>query len=184
LLGSRAAAPRTRLLAFQIELHFAAAGGYEKRYLELVLDIAPGRLALASSPGSFTGIEVSENAAEIESAEIGALERIRPGGRAGATAEAPSASTRAGGRIKRSGAKLIILLSLLGVSHHVVCLLNLLELSLGRLVTRIHIGMILARKLAIRSLDLLVRCVTRNAQYAVEILVRHPTPETGFETRR
>ena len=69
-------------------------------------------------------------------------------------------------------ADLIVDFALLLVAQNVVGLRDLLELLLGLLVARVHVGMIAPRSLAEGLANLLRRCAVLYAERAVIILVR------------
>ena len=70
-------------------------------------------------------------------------------------------------------AELVVFLALVGIAEHLVRLVDLLELRLGGLVPRIHVGMKLAGELAERLLDLLLRRGLGDAERLVVVLEFH-----------
>ena len=75
-------------------------------------------------------------------------------------------------------AELVVLLALLGVGERLVGLADLLELLLRRLVARVLVGVVLARELAERLLDLVLRGVLGDAQRLVEVAPSPPALAT------
>ncbi len=67
-----------------------------------------------------------------------------------------------GCRGKRLMAKLIVLAALARITQNFIRLVDLLELRLGRWISRVDIGMISPGELSIRPLDLTLRGVSRN----------------------
>ena len=72
------------------------------------------------------------------------------------------------------GAKFVVFLALLRVADYLVGLVDFLELDLGVLVVGIDIRMVLARQLAIRTLDLSLASSPRNAKSLIVIAKFHP----------
>jgi hypothetical protein len=70
-------------------------------------------------------------------------------------------------------AELVILTALLGIVQHLIGLVDVLEHRLGLLVVRIYVRMILARELAVRRLDIGLRCGPLDAQSLVIVLEFH-----------
>ncbi len=93
--------------------------------------------------------EAAEQVGEIADVEAAEVD-VRPARR---TADA--AVRRAEG---------VVLLALLRVGQHVVRVLHLLEALLGVLVARVRVGVVLARELPVRLLDLVLRGVLRNPE--------------------
>ena len=71
------------------------------------------------------------------------------------------------------GPELVVLPALVGIAEHLVGLVDLLELRLGRLVARIDVRVVLARKLPERLLDFLFRRRFRDAERGVVVLEFH-----------
>ena len=80
------------------------------------------------------------------------------------------------------GAELVVLLSLLAVPEDLVRFVDFLELGLGGLVARVDVGMVLARELPERLLDLFLGGGLGDAERLVIVLEFHiqcargPTP--------
>ena len=70
-------------------------------------------------------------------------------------------------------AVLVVLLTLLGVAQHLVCLVDGLKLFLGRGVVRVQVRMKLARQLAVRLLDVVLRCRFVHSQHLIIINKSH-----------
>jgi hypothetical protein len=70
-------------------------------------------------------------------------------------------------------AQLVVLLPLLGIAEHLVRLVDLLELRLGDLVTRVDVRVVLAGELPVRLLQLLVRSGLRDPERLVVVLEFH-----------
>src|SRR5262249_27765148 len=107
----------------------------------------------------------AEEVAEITEVEVAEVD----------VAEAAGAARPAVGRAER-----VVGLALLVVREHVVGGLDLLEPLLGLAVARIAVRAMLARELAVRLLDLVLRRVLWNAENLVKALVSsprcHPSP--------
>jgi hypothetical protein len=71
------------------------------------------------------------------------------------------------------GAQLVVLLALDRIAEHLVGLVDLLEFCFRRLVTRIHVRVMLARQLAERLLHLLVGGRLGDAERCVVVLELH-----------
>ena len=70
----------------------------------------------------------------------------------------------------------VVVLALVGVAEDVVRLRDLLEALLGLRVARVLVGVVLARELAVRLLDLVRRRLAVDAEHLVVVLRRHPCP--------
>ena len=77
-------------------------------------------------------------------------------GRRGRSCRSRRSGRRPGPAAPFCRAEAVVLLALLGVGEHVVRRLHLLEALLRVLVARVRVGMVLARELAVRLLDLVV----------------------------
>ena len=82
------------------------------------------------------------------------------------------------------GAQLVVLPALLRIAEDLVRLVDLLELRFRRLVARVHVGMVLARQLAVRLLDLLFRRRLGDAERGVVVLEVQCLLETRSAPRR
>src|SRR5271165_5892262 len=148
-------------------------------------DIAETTAAAAGAPSGSAGALFSE-IGEVEAAEVKrnflGIGARSAGARAcalartskPACAEAATASVRLGRRginVVRVEAELVVDLALLGIAEDVVGLGDLLELLLGRLVPRIHVGVVLAREFAERLADLLRRRGLLDPEVAVIIFL-------------
>ena len=74
---------------------------------------------------------------------------------------------------ERVGERAVVLLALLRVAEDVVCLRDRLEALLGLRVTRVLVGVVLARELAVRLLDLVLARLAADAEHLVMILGGH-----------
>ena len=99
-------------------------------------------------------------AAEEPAEEIGEVAEI-----ADVEVEAAAGLSSAARAVRAEG---VVLLALVGVLQHVVRRLDLLEARLGAFVARVAIGVMLARELPVRLLDLFLRRRLRNAERFVE----------------
>src|SRR4029450_13753512 len=72
-------------------------------------------------------------------------------------------------------AELVVFLPLGGIAEHLVRLVDLLELRLGRLVAGIDVGVMFAGELAEGLLDLLLRRRFADTQAGVRVFEFHPT---------
>src|ERR1700691_2108593 len=114
------------------------------------------------APTSGAALKVVRKVETVE-IHVGLWTRSRSGARAAAR-----------GYVVRIETVLIVDLALLGVTQNVVSLLHLFETFLGGLVTRVHIGMKLARQPAIRLLDLILAGALRHLQsFVIIVLGRH-----------
>jgi len=128
-----------------------------------VLEAAPRSRSAAALAGP--GLRATVEAGKVEAAEIN---RYAPASAA--------LVARVGRRLRRVNlvrveAQLVIDLALLVVAQNVVGLGDLLELLLGFLVTRIHVGVILTRQLAEGLADLLRRGGLLDSECGVIIFV-------------
>ena len=73
----------------------------------------------------------------------------------------------------------VVLLALLGVAEDVVRLGDLLEALLGLLVAGVLVGVVLARELAVRLLDLVGRGLALDAEHLVVVLCGHRRPPSS-----
>src|SRR5262249_46318776 len=99
---------------------------------------------------------------EIETAEVHI--RLR-------TASAARSRTCARKSVGRIETILVVHLALLGIAQDVVSFLHVLEALFGRFVSRVQIGMILPRQLAIGLSDFIERRVAGHTQRLIIILV-------------
>ena len=98
-----------------------------------------------------------------------------------AAAAGPAAGNAAAAEADEHAAG-VVLLALLGVRERVVGALDLLEALLGRRVVGVAVGVVLARELAVRLLDLVVRRLPVDAEHLVE--VARPSPPHSLTTTR
>jgi hypothetical protein len=77
------------------------------------------------------------------------------------------------------GAQLVVLLPLLRIAEHLVGLVDFLELRLGRLVAGVDVGVVLARQLPVRALDLLVGGGLGDPERLVVVLEVHRVRAPG-----
>ena len=80
-----------------------------------------------------------------------------------------AACARAIGRVHARVAELIVPLTLRGVAEDLVCLVDLLEFRLGRLVAGIHIGVVLFRQLAVCFFQIVRGGILRDAKHFIII---------------
>src|SRR5664280_2462907 len=131
--------------------------------------------AFAARCARALGVVIEVEAAEVERNFLGVGARSTPACAASAEATRATAA-RVGfrrGRVDVVGVEpnLVVDLALLGIAEDVVGLGEGLELLLGRLVDRIHVGVILARQLAKRLTDLLRRGSLLHPENAVIVFV-------------
>ena len=82
-------------------------------------------------------------------------------------AAAPARTSASWRRARRTSCRLS------AIAEHLVGLVDLLELRLGGLVARVHVGMMLAGELAVRLLDLFLRRALGDAERLVVVLEFH-----------
>jgi hypothetical protein len=182
--GAAAAASRTGSGSVELDGDGRAAHRVVEADAHARLEIrTAGRATCAAAAGAAG--ERTEQVAEVADVEVlepdAATAGEPPAGEA-APLEAPSGAARTEpgrGHV----ADLVVLLALVLVANDVVCRRDLLEALLGCSVTRVGVGVVALRELAVRLLDLGLRGVLRHAEDLVVVLLEPLAPDVAVHGR-
>jgi len=164
-LGTRArgraasAAGVTMRKLFDLDVLGGAEGGIQKRDLDVIAQVGPG-MDPRAGPGAPT--HGAAHAKDILEYVAEAAEDILESGEATESGPAEPLVT-----------VVVINLALLGVGQHLVSLGGLLEASLGFLVTRIAVRMVLHGELPVTPLEVFFPGITADAEYFIVTALRH-----------
>lgn len=158
ILGSRTVTMRALYVFLDLKVLLDASN----HILQADLDTDADRIATLTAAFLIATKEAAETSARAAEERIEDVERIE---------SSRSASSCSSEWIIK--AILVIALTLLGITKHLIGLGTLLELLFGCLISRILIRVIFDSELAVSSLDFVVCRVLRDAQYLVVILLFH-----------
>ncbi len=190
--GARAVTGLARGVTREVDRRGDTADGILEGQVQLGLEVStalrPGSARARTAPPPPTAVE--EAAEQV--AQVADVAQV-VGGEGGATGTAePAARAAEPARHRAESADLVVLLALLGVTHHVVGGRHLLEPLLGRRVL-VGVGVVLARQLPVGLGDVLLRGLGVHAERLVVVLLeplalrRHRRPRwpgVGPVTRR
>src|SRR5208337_1721644 len=184
-----AAAGRAFVLGDEIEPPLRALDRIDERYFDLGAKVwrargfgieleagKPARRAAAAASATASRAPAAAEKLREEIAEVAAAEVRAPAASRAGRGLLPSVAAHhlfLRHAMLPVGAKLVVLLALVGVTDDLVGLIQFLEFSLGFLVVGIDVGMELAGELAIGALDLRVARLAINSENFVVVAKVH-----------